>query len=485
MEVMNSGSWINVPRSFAAIVLALVVVLGMVPSAAAQVTAGSVPVIEEAESIFRQGVDAYEAGDYGMAYRRLRLVIDGHEFNRVTTAAEAMAIKALYRQGRYEHTVELADSFLRRYGTSRYVDEVRRVRGFASEQQREQERRLPTIQLGVVLPMTGANPVTQSLFNGIRIAVDAHNRTSGDVRPVRMIFRDSHNDPTTAREAVADLARENVDVIIGPIFSDEAKAAADEAERRGVTLITPLATDEDVAAGRRYVFQANPPLSARGRFMARQAMRDGLTRFGVAARLHDQVAEQMAEGFQDELLQRGIEVAFYELVESNAAWAEIEHLVGADTLAQVEAVYVALAGTNSTSQAQSLLRGLSEAGSQPMILGSDGWHDLPPRDELSRYQTTYATDFYVDSRSDGVRRFDDAFRDFAGVAPDRPAYTGYDVTTYVLSRRLDNPRADLHDILHHDISYQGLGTRIDFSNGNVNQALYVFGYRDGRLELLR
>src|SRR5690625_7074065 len=123
MEVMNSGSWINVPRSFAAIVLALVVVLGMVPSAAAQLTAGSVPVIEEAESIFRQGVDAYEAGDYGMAYRLLRLVIDGHEFNRVTTVAEAMAIKALHRQGRYEHTVELADSFLRRYGTSRYVDE--------------------------------------------------------------------------------------------------------------------------------------------------------------------------------------------------------------------------------------------------------------------------------------------------------------------------------------------------------------------------
>src|SRR5690625_6047279 len=79
MEVMSSGSWINVPRSFAAIVLALVVVVGMVPAAAAQVTAGSVPVIEEAESIFRQGVDAYEAGDYGMAYRRLRLVIDGHE----------------------------------------------------------------------------------------------------------------------------------------------------------------------------------------------------------------------------------------------------------------------------------------------------------------------------------------------------------------------------------------------------------------------
>src|SRR5690625_7215652 len=119
MEVMNSGSWSNVPRSFAAIVLALVVVLGMVPSAAAQVTAGSVPVIEEAESIFRQGVDAYEAGDYGMAYRRLRLVIDGHEFNRVTTAAEAMAVKALYRQGRYEHTVELARSEERRVGIER------------------------------------------------------------------------------------------------------------------------------------------------------------------------------------------------------------------------------------------------------------------------------------------------------------------------------------------------------------------------------
>ena len=485
MGVMNRQRRMTISRSIAGAVFALVFFVGMVPAAGAQVTAGSVPVIEEAESIFRQGVDAYDAGDYGMAYRRFRLVMDGQEFNRVTTAAEAMAVKALYRQERYEHAVELADSFLRRYATSRYVDEVRRVRGFANEQLQERARRLPTIQLGVVLPMTGASPVTQSLFNGIRIAVDAHNRTSGDVRPVRMIFRDTHNDPTTAREAVADLAREGVDVIIGPIFSDEAIAAADEAERRGVTLITPLATDEDVAVGRRHVFQANPPLSARGRFMARQAMRDGMSRFGVAARLNDQVAERMAEGFQDELLQRGLDVLFYELIESNLAWSDIEQLVGPDTLGQVEAVYVAIAGANSTSQVQSLLRGLSEADANPQILGSDGWHDLPARDELSRYQTTYATDYYVDGRSDGVRRFDDAFRDFAGIGPDRPAYTGYDVTTYVLSRRLANPDEALHDILHNDVSYQGLGTRIDFSNGNVNQALFVFGYRNGQLELLR
>lgn len=121
----------------------------------------------------------------------------------------------------------------------------------------------------------------------------------------------------------------------------------------------------------------------------------------------------------------------------------------------------------------------------PNIYGGDGWHDLSDGSIASRFETTYATDFYLDPGSAGVRDFERAFTALAGQAPDRPAFTGYDVTTFLLTRRLAQPGESLEQTMHNDASYQGLGVRIDFGRSNINEALYVFGYRDGRLSLLR
>jgi branched-chain amino acid transport system substrate-binding protein len=341
------------------------------------------------------------------------------------------------------------------------------------------------LQVGVALPLSGSGAVTQAMFNGIRLAVEAHNRTSRDRLPARIIFRDTHGDPSTAREVVADLARQEVDVIIGPIFSDEARAAADEAERRGVVLIAPLATDEDIAQGKRYVFQANTPIAARGRVMARHAMRTGMDRFGIVAREGDNISERMAEGFEEEVFLEGGEIIFYHLLSSNAGWGQLVETIGADSLQQTGGLYLALVGPNSPSLAEATLRSFDEGQVRPRVLGADGWHDLRNLELPSEFETTYATDFHVDRSSSAVQDFEGRFGEISRSAPDRPAYTGFDVTTYLLSRRLTRPDDDFRVILTNDVSYQGLGVRLDFSHSNVNEAMYIFGYRGGTLQLLR
>ncbi len=235
------------------------------PLAQAQVP--TVPRVAEAEMIFEQGVQAFESGDYGMAARRFRLVYTQYPLNQKTTAATLMGARSLMREGQTAQAQALLRDLLTSYPTSRYAGEARRMLNGDGALPTPARRERTT--LGIALPLRGdAGPLTQSFFNGLRMAVDEHNaQPRGPL--VEMAFRDTRSEAAAARSAVRDLA--SAAVVVGPLFSDAARAAAMEAESRGVTLVAPLATDSDVSAGRRNVFQANPTLEMRGRAAARIA----------------------------------------------------------------------------------------------------------------------------------------------------------------------------------------------------------------------
>jgi ABC-type branched-subunit amino acid transport system substrate-binding protein len=111
---------------------------------------------------------------------------------------------------------------------------------------------------------------------------------------------------TVLARAVERLIEQEVDVIIGPVFSDEAIEAGAVSEEYGVPFFAPLATDDRVSEGRQYVFQANPSLSIRGRQMARFAVEDmELETIGIAVSMDNPLSERMAERFQEESLMLG------------------------------------------------------------------------------------------------------------------------------------------------------------------------------------
>lgn len=470
-----------------AVVLALLVAW---PAAAQE----AVPRIEDAELVFQQGLEAFEEGDYGMAYRRFRLLYDSYALNRKTTAAYLMAGKALYREGRYQDAADLLTDFVRRFPTSGYVDEARQVAAYAAQQIERTGEEARTVDLGILLPMNGDDAVlSQALFNGIRLAVDEHNRVNAQGPRVRMVFRNSGGTAGAAAGAVRELVEAGADVLIGPLYSDEARAAAEAAERAGVVLVAPLATDEDVSEGRPFVFQANPTITMRGRQMARFAMRSlRLGRFGVVAeRDAESISERMGEGFQQEVMYQGGALDFYRLLEGTRGWSQLPQVVGADTVARVEAVYLPVAGGRADALAEAALVGLDRMGASVRVLGNAEWHDLPNKRLASQFQATYTNDFYVDPARDDVQAFRRDYRTLAGSEPDagatrgRLAYTGYDLARFVLGQATRDPGQPLHEALRAAPLYQGLGLRIDFGEGNVNEALYYFRYRDGRAELIQ
>lgn len=442
---------------------------------------------EEAEFVFQEGLGLFEQEFYGSALSRFEQVYADYPLNRKTTAAWLMAGKSLYRRGEYKKAVDLLNQFVREFPQSRYVADAQRMRRFALESLSAEQRRGRLVQLGVLLPIDAESlELSQNMFNGIRIAVEEHNSTGGGQMPVRMVFRDSGNRSDLAADAAEELVRERVDIVVGPLFSDEAMAAAGVVQLNGVPMIAPLATDEEVSRNRSYVFQANPTITMRGRLMARFAVRSQrLDEFGIISDFATTFGERMAEGFEDEVHELGGEVVFVELLPGPSSWFRLLDYVKPDTLGFARAVYLPISGSEAPTLIRAALNELSRVDIPIRVLGNKEWHNLSAPSLASRFFTTYTNDFYVDDSLAATRLFQERYRAVSGQDPEHLAYAGYDVTRYILLQLTAHAGKPLHEAIHDSPPYQGLGLRFDFRNGNVNEAIYFHRYRDGVSELLR
>lgn len=442
----------------------------------------SLAVDEDAEHIFLQALEAFEQGDYGMAYRRFRLVRELTPPHRKTTAAWLMGGKALFRDRKYAACADLMDRFLRDFGTSSYMDEATRLRDLAREQEALGPAR--TRQIGVLFSLNSRDvSFTHDLVSGIRLAAEEHNRQPGQRQPVRLVFRDTRNSPQQAAAAVAELVAQGVEVIIGPLYSEEAEAAAAAAEQAGVVLLAPLATDEAVAAGKRYVFQMNPTIAMRGRVLAAFALNDlRLHTFGIVAQ-RNSVSERVAESFRREVEQQGARIGFYTLLDRESDWRRLHTLLTADTLATVRALFMPFPSSTAATTIDQALSSLDQLDTFIRIFGNGEWHDLPPNTALKAgaYQSLYTQDFLVNRNRPEVQAFGRQYRAMTRHEPERLSYVGYDVARFLIAQLTRPGPRTLLEALHTAPPWQGLGMEVAFGEGNVNQALFYLQYQsDGQ-----
>lgn len=540
--------------------LVLTVLIGGVglvgPTEAPAQVRDSIPRISDAERLFEEGVAAFEKGRYERAYDRFRLVTE-HALNRRTTAALLMGGKALLRLGRYEEAVDRLETLLERYSNTTYREAAEAALEVARERLEVEGRRADTLRIGVALPLGEDEvPLSQALFNGIRLAIDEHNgvrrryvsppglESSADTfevydtanvhgdslaqaegqttvatptdtayvdslrvvtervrRPgwvAKMHFRHTGTGASDARAAVDSLVqRDRVDIILGPIRSSAARPAAERADEHGVLLVAPVATEESVSEGHEYVFQANPTISLRGRIMARLAAESLLLESaGVIYERGHSLSERMAEGFQAAAEEEGLDVPFVLPLERPRDWARLPEVVAADSavtdslVRSAEGLYLPVAGDGSTGKIRDALSGLDRLHQGARVLGNAQWHDLPFRKQASAFTATYTNDFYVQTGRPEVQQFIDRYRLLTGTTPSalsvserRLAFTGYDVARFVLSAL--SPSEVQPEALRTAPQYEGLGLRIDFRGGNVNQTMFLHRYRNRQIELLR
>jgi branched-chain amino acid transport system substrate-binding protein len=153
-------------------------------------------------------------------------------------------------------------------------------------------------------------------------------------QPVKLVLADTKSDRIDAANAVSRLIeKDKVVAIIGEVISSDTLAGAPIAERAGIPMITPTATNPLVTQGRRFVFRAAYVDDLQGKVAARFA-RENLKAEKVAV-LIDQAQDYcvaLANFFMEEFKRRGGQVVSVSYIQTGDQdfSAQISALKGKD-----------------------------------------------------------------------------------------------------------------------------------------------------------
>ncbi len=339
--------------------------------------------------------------------------------------------------------------------------------------------------IGVVLPEfeydTPEYEIPQHLYFGIQLAVEEFNSENSDQKAF-ITYKNTNNSSSSADFIVNDLVwTENVDFIIGPLFSGVAKEFSNLAEEYQIPMLLPLANADSLDLYNDYVFQLNPSFATQGKVMANYAVNTlGYDTLGVIAE-KGSLGDPAARAFVHEAQRNGGLVEYYfveDLEELGYDIRDYTKFFTTDTLdsvAIVEAVYAPFTGTVAATLVESMLTDLEAMRSSISILGSEEWMNVNLEDRrLNETELYFTESFNVDTSTTNSQNFASSFRLRFNTQPNLFAYTGYDAAKVVLEilKRVKNP-AYLRDALKDLNNYDGLSTRISFKGSHVNHEVRI------------
>lgn len=195
--------------------------------------------------------------------------------------------------------------------------------------------------IGLALPLSGPyEGFGQSVLRAVSLGLGVFDPEPG---PFQVIVRDTHGKPAEAAEAIHDLIGEDVKVIIGPLRSVSAAAAAPWAERARIPLLT-LASRTDVSYLGDYVFRIGLDGEAQAQALATCAIEQlDFKKFAVLYP-NDEYGRDFKNAFWEQVEERGGQVVGVEGYAAGAVdmQAEIRKLVGLYYMTDDERKRVAL-----------------------------------------------------------------------------------------------------------------------------------------------
>lgn len=339
--------------------------------------------------------------------------------------------------------------------------------------------------IGVVLPEfefeTPEYEIPQHIYFGIQLAIEEFNSSNTDQKAF-ITYKNSNSANTNAEAIVTDLVwNQDVDVIIGPLFSGIAKEFSNLAEEYEVPMLLPLANADSLGLYNNYVFQLNPSFSTQGEIMARYAVNVlGYDTLGVIAE-KGSLGAPAARAFMHEAERNGGFVEYYfeeNLEQSGYDIRDYTQFFTTDTLDSVdmvEAIYAPFTGSVAPTLVTSLLTDLEAMRSTVAILGSEEWQNVNLENRrLDETELFYTESFNVDTSTSKAQEFASAFRLRFNTQPNQFAYIGYDAAQIITTtlKKIKNP-AYLKDTLKDLNNFYGLSSKISFRGTHVNQEVKI------------
>ncbi len=223
-------------------------------------------------------------------------------------------------------------------------------------------------RVGLLAPLSGRYAVYGEAFlEGARLAVTRYNAERGTA--FSLLEADTRGEPVQAALAARRLIQAGeVSALLGEVLSNPTVAAAVEANARGVPMLSPAATDEDIHAIGEWVFQNRISSDAQAVALARAAIAELLGARLAVLYPKQGGGEQLARLFEETIDALGGEIVASVAYEVGAT--DFGDVLDELRIAQPELLFV----PGEVEQLILLVPQLDYYGIDAMLLGNDAWN---------------------------------------------------------------------------------------------------------------
>lgn len=292
-----------------------------------------------------------------------------------------------------------------------------------------------TIVVGHVASMTGDTATFgRSADQGMRMAIEEINAAGGVLeKSLELITEDDRSVTEEARTAAQKLLqRDQVVALLGEVASSRSLAAAPEAQRAHVPMISPGSTNPKVTEVGDYVFRACFIDPFQGAVMARFAVEElHAKRLAILFDFKQDYSVGLAEFFRETARKLGAEI----VADERYTTGDIDFRPQLTTIrsSNPDAVFV----PGYYTELGLIARQAREKELNVPLLGGDGW-DSEKTIEIGGEAVEgyyFSTHYAADSDNPRVQAFVSKFQAANGTTPDAMAALGYD-TAWILADAL-------------------------------------------------
>ncbi|MFV1990181.1 MAG: ABC transporter substrate-binding protein [Acidimicrobiales bacterium] len=339
-----------------------------------------------------------------------------------------------------------------------------------------------SLRIGAVIDLTGAAGVYgENVKDGMDLAVKVVNEADGvNGRQVSLIYADTMSEAKGAALAAQRVIAQKVPAIVGAVASTTTMTIAPIAQRAGVVLVSPTASNPEIPRIGDLIFRVWPSDTFEGSEMARFARQQLGAATACILYINNDYGLGLAEVFAETFTAGGGVVALSEPLDEQSTDFRTE--LAKVRRANPDVVYI----PGYTKELGLALRQYRELGITAQILSTATFEaptliaDAGPAAEGVIYT---APAFSVDSEKEHVRNYVRAFEAEYGHQPDTIASHGYDAVMIVVEaiRRGGTAPEGIRDALLGMQDYPGVTGAISFeATGDVLKGIEFKTVSDGQ-----
>lgn len=272
--------------------------------------------------------------------------------------------------------------------------------------------------------ITGYQPLgSLEFYEGALLAIDTLKKLGVNLT---VTVYNSKKDSLSTSVLMQGEEFKKMDLVIGPVFNDGLKAAAEIAKKNEVFIVSPLSPAVNITADNKFYFMANAPISTQLfktiEYVTTKHIRANLILVYRSDKPHEL---KIANEFKTE----------FELANKykTATLKEASNISGVTENLNDEDNFVFIA-SNDELYVNGLVRDLSKSArnNSVTLLGMQNLLTLESisLDYFESLHFHYPTSYWVDQNAPRVKRFNDVFTAEYGIRPSEFAYRGYDIMLY-------------------------------------------------------